>query len=53
MLSMQFIREQTDVVRKSLEARHMYAPLDDVLALDERRRALLGETARRLYRLDA
>jgi len=44
MLSMQFIREQTDTVRKSLEARHTPAPIDEVLALDERRRALLGET---------
>ncbi|MEX2225184.1 MAG: serine--tRNA ligase [Dehalococcoidia bacterium] len=43
MLSLQFIREQTDVVRKALEARHTAAPLDDVLALDERRRALLTE----------
>jgi len=46
MLSMQFIREQTDTVRQSLEARRTQAPIDEVLALDERRRALLAETER-------
>ena len=44
MLSMQFIREHTDVVRKSLDDRHTPAPLDRILDLDERRRALLSET---------
>jgi seryl-tRNA synthetase len=43
MLSLQFIRENPDVVRAALEARHTQAPLDELLTLDERRRALLGE----------
>ncbi len=46
MLSIQFIREQTDVVRKSLADRQTTGPLDEILALDERRRALLAETER-------
>ncbi|MBF6599052.1 MAG: serine--tRNA ligase [Dehalococcoidia bacterium] len=44
MLSLQFIREHPDVVRRALEERRTPAPLDEVLALDERRRALLAET---------
>ena len=44
MLSLQFIREHPDVVRKALADRHTPAPLDEVLALDERRRALLQQT---------
>lgn len=43
MLSIQFIREHTDVVRKALADRHTPAPIDDILALDERRRGLLAE----------
>jgi seryl-tRNA synthetase len=47
MLSMQFIREHPDVVRKSLADRQTppeASPLDEILALDERRRALMAET---------
>ena len=43
MLSLQFIRDHTDAVRKSLADRHTPAPLDEILALDERRRTLLTE----------
>ncbi len=43
---MQFIREHTDVVRASLEARGTPAPVDEILALDVRRRDLLSETER-------
>jgi seryl-tRNA synthetase len=43
MLSLQFIREHTDEVRKALANRHTPAPLDEILALDERRRTLLTE----------
>lgn len=43
MLSIQLIREQPDVVRKALADRHTPAPLDEVLALDARRRELLSQ----------
>jgi seryl-tRNA synthetase len=46
MLAIQFIREQPEVVRKSLRDRQTAdadAIVDEALALDERRRALLGE----------
>jgi seryl-tRNA synthetase len=43
MLSMQFIREHTDVVRKSLADRQTPGPIDEILLLDEERRALLAE----------
>src|SRR5437879_11422175 len=46
MLSMQFIREHADVVRKALADRHSEAPIDEIIELDEKRRALLGETER-------
>jgi seryl-tRNA synthetase len=46
MLSLQFIREQPDAVRKSLADRRTPGPVDEILALDERRRALLTETER-------
>jgi seryl-tRNA synthetase len=46
MLSMQFIREHPDAVRKSLADRHTPGPLDEILTLDERKRALLTETER-------
>ena len=41
MLRIQYIREHPDAVRRALALRHAEAPLDHVLALDERRRALL------------
>ncbi len=45
MLSLHFIREHTDVVRKSLADRQTphSGPLDEILSLDEQRRALLAE----------
>jgi len=43
VLSLQFIRENPDLVRKALETRQFSEPLDDILALDERRRSLLTE----------
>ena len=43
MLSLQFIRENPDLVRKALEKRQFSEPLDDILTLDERRRSLLSE----------
>jgi len=44
MLSLQFIREHADHVRKALKDRHSEGPVDEVLELDEERRRLLGET---------
>jgi seryl-tRNA synthetase len=44
MLSLQFIRDHTAVVRKSLGDRQTPGPLDEILSLDERRRVLLSET---------
>ncbi len=44
MLSLQFIREHPDIVRKALADRQTPGPLDEILALDEQRRALLAET---------
>ena len=44
MLSLQFIREQPDAVRKALADRHTPGPVDEMLALDERVRALKTET---------
>ena len=43
MLSIQVIRERTDEVRRALADRRSDAPLDAILAADERRRALLIE----------
>jgi len=43
MLSLQFIRENPDLVRQALEKRHDSAPIDEILSLDERRRSLLSE----------
>ena len=44
MLDINLIREQPDVVRKSLTDRQMdAAPVDAILKLDEKRRALLIE----------
>ena len=44
MLDINLIREQPDLVRKALTDRQMDpAPVDSILALDERRRALLTE----------
>ena len=43
MLSAQFIRDNLDRVRRDMAARGADAPIDAILALDERRRALIGE----------
>ena len=43
MLSLQFIRENPDTVRQALEKRQFSEPIDNILALDERRRNLLAE----------
>lgn len=44
MLSLKLVREQPDLVRESLRQRGQTAPIDDILALDERRRQLLTES---------
>ena len=44
MLDMKFIREHADLVKANLLNRHNDFDLDEVLALDEKRRALLVET---------
>jgi len=43
LLSLQFIRDNTDLVRESLSKRFEEAPLDDLLGLDEKRRRFLQE----------
>jgi len=43
VLSAQYIRENLDRVRQDVAARGAEAPLDAIIALDERRRALIGE----------
>ncbi len=43
MWDMRFIRENTDVVRKSLEARNSDYNLDELLSLDKERREILTE----------
>ena len=46
MLSIQTIRERTDEVRRSLADRHAEAPLEAILAVDERRRSVLADVER-------
>lgn len=43
MLSLQFIRDHSDVVRESLRRRNEPAPLDEILGLDSDRRRLLHQ----------
>ena len=43
MLSIQFIRQNPEIVREALEKRHDSAPLDEILALDEQHRKLLQQ----------
>ena len=43
MLDMRFVRENTDIVRKSLEARNSDYNLDELLSLDKERREILTE----------
>jgi len=53
MLDLAFIREHPDVVREALQKRHTTAPLDEILQLDGRRRALLREVEERRARRNA
>ncbi|MGD9933889.1 MAG: serine--tRNA ligase [Dehalococcoidia bacterium] len=46
MLSVQFIRDNTDRVKRDLVLRNTEAPIDRIVHLDERRRALLGDVER-------
>lgn len=46
MLSVPFIRENTERVRRDLLLRNTAAPIDRILELDERRRAVLAEVER-------
>jgi len=43
MLSLKFIRENTDLVRDSLAKKGEAAPIDEILALDEQRRKLITQ----------
>jgi len=43
MIDLRFIREKTDEVREGLRRLSATAPIDEILAADERRRALLSE----------
>ena len=43
MISIQFIRQNPDLVRDALKKRHDSAPLDDILQLDSKHRKLLQE----------
>lgn len=43
MLSLQFIRENPDLVRDAIGKRHDSAPIDEILSLDKQRRNLLAE----------
>jgi len=43
MLDLAMMRERPDDVRRAMALRHVEAPIDDILALDARRRALLSE----------
>ncbi len=43
MLDMNFIREHPDEVKVAMQKLYADAPIDDILALDVRRRSLLGE----------
>jgi len=43
MLDLTIVRERPDDVRRAMALRHTEAPIDDVLALDVRRRSLLAQ----------
>ena len=43
MIELGYIREHPDEVRQALTDLQAEAPIDEILALDERRRALLAE----------
>ncbi len=44
MLDIKFIRENKDIVRAAAEKKHIAIDIDRLLALDEKRRALIAET---------
>ena len=48
MLSIQFVRENPDLVRDALQKRQDSAPLDEILSLDRQRRELLADVAHEL-----
>lgn len=43
MLDIKIIREQTDMVKQAIEKLNTTAPIDEILSLDQRRRALVTE----------
>ena len=43
MLDLRLIRDQTDLVRDGIAKLYAEAPIDEILALDAKRRATLGE----------
>jgi seryl-tRNA synthetase len=43
MIDLAYIREHLDEVRQAIQDLNTSAPLDEIIALDERRRAMLGE----------
>ena len=43
MIDLRLIRERPDEVRRAVASLHLTAPIDEILALDERRRELLRE----------
>ncbi|MDO8671695.1 MAG: serine--tRNA ligase [Dehalococcoidia bacterium] len=44
MLSLQLVRDNPEIVRQALADRYTSAPLDEIIALDDRRRKLLQES---------
>src|SRR5690606_2751523 len=53
MIDLRLIREQPDLVREALAKLNTEAPIDEILELDERRRALLAEVEGRKARRNA
>ena len=43
MLDLRLIREEPELVKAGIAKLHAEAPIDEILALDERRRSLLTE----------
>ena len=43
MIDLTYIRDHTDEVRAAMATLNADAPIDEILSLDERRRALLAE----------
>ena len=46
MIDLKLIREQPDFVREAIASLQLSAPIDEILSLDEQRRALLQEVER-------